>query len=77
VVEVAGTGTWTLGDFFRVWGRRLGRSQLLSFKSPVTVFVHGRRLHGNPRALVLTPHAQIVVEVGGYVTPHTAYLFPR
>jgi hypothetical protein len=41
------------------------------------VFVHGRRLHGNPRALVLTPHAQIVVEVGGYVTPHTAYLFPR
>jgi hypothetical protein len=77
VVEVQARGTWTLGDFFRVWGRRFGRSRMLSFKGPVTVFAHGRRVSGDARSLVLTPHAQIVIEVGGYVTPHASYLFPR
>jgi hypothetical protein len=67
----------TLGDLFRVWGRRLTRSGLLSFRGHVSVFVGGRRLVGEPRAVRLTKHAQIVLEVGGYVAPHPSYLFPK
>ena len=50
VVDVARAGRWTLGDLFRVWGRRLGRSALLSFKGRVSVFVDGRRRAGDPRS---------------------------
>jgi hypothetical protein len=77
VVEVARVGRWTLGDLFLVWGRRLSRSRLLSFPGRVSVFVGGRRQTGDPRRVPLTPHAQIVVEVGGYVAPHPSYLFPK
>ena len=77
VVEVSRSGRWTLGDLFRVWGRRLDRSSLLSFRGRVSVFVAGRRWAGDPRAVALTSHEQIVVEVGGYVTPHPSYLFPK
>jgi hypothetical protein len=76
VVEVRGRGR-TLGELFAVWGRRLGPRRLLSFRGRVSVFVGGRRRAGDPRAVALTPHAQIVVEVGGYVAPHPAYVFPR
>jgi hypothetical protein len=76
VVHVARRGL-TLGDLFRVWGRRLGASTLVSFRERVSVFVGGRRWHGDPRAVPLTKHAQIVLEVGGYVAPHPSYLFPK
>ena len=77
VVEVNSTGRWTLGDLFQVWGRRLDPNGLLSFPGSVSVFVGGRRWDGDPRRLVLTRHAEIVLEVGGYVTPHAFYLFPK
>lgn len=77
VVEVARGGRWTLGDLFAVWGRRLSRSRLLSFPGWVSVYVGGRRHTGDPTSVELTPQAQIVVEVGGYVAPHRSYLFPK
>jgi hypothetical protein len=77
VIEVLQSGRFTLGDLFRVWGRRLKPVRLLSFPGHVSVFVGGRRLGGDPRRLVLTRHAQIVLEVGAYVAPHPRYLFPR
>jgi hypothetical protein len=77
VVEVLAGGRFTLGDLFRVWGRRFDANRLLSFRGRVSVFVGGRRRVGDPRGLVLTRHAQIVIEVGGYVAPHPSYLFPR
>jgi hypothetical protein len=70
-------GRRTLGDLFRVWGRRVGPHRLLSFTGRVTVFVDGRRFAGDPRRVPLTRHAQIVVEVGGHVAPHPTYLFPK
>ena len=76
VVHVARRGL-TLGDLFRVWGRRLTPSALLSFRDRVSVFVGGRRWHGEPGAVPLTKHAEIVLEVGGYVAPHPSYLFPK
>jgi hypothetical protein len=77
VVEVLQSGTFTLGDLFHVWGRRLEPARLLSFPGRVSVFVGGKRFRGDPRRLVLTRHAEIVLEVGGYVAPHPSFLFPR
>ncbi len=77
VVEVLRSGTFTLGDLFRVWGRRIGPGRLLSFPGRVSLFVGGKPVAGDPRRVVLRRHAQIVLEVGGYVAPHPAYLFPK
>jgi len=77
VVEVLATGRYTLGDLFTVWGRALRRTQLLSFPGRVSVFVGGKPVAGDPRRIVMTRHAQIVLEIGGYVAPHPSYLFPK
>ncbi|HEV2592357.1 MAG TPA: hypothetical protein VGU02_10740 [Gaiellaceae bacterium] len=66
-----------LGDLFRVWGQPLGPRRLLSFRGTVTAYVGGRRWPGDPRRIWLTRHAQVVLEVGGHVAPHPAYLFPK
>ena len=76
-IGVLVAGRCTLGDLFTVWGRRLDRAGLLSFHGRVSAFVGGGRVLGDPRRIVLTRHAQIVLEVGGYVAPHPTYLFPR
>jgi hypothetical protein len=70
-------GDLTLADLFAVWGRRLGPNGLLDFGGRVSAFVAGRRVTGPPGAIRLRDHAQIVVEVGGYIPPHATYLFPR
>jgi hypothetical protein len=79
VVEVARGAKLRLGDLFRIWGRRLGPRSLLSFRSasPVRAYLGGKRFHGSPAGVPLTPGAQIVVELGAYVPPHPSYLFPR
>jgi hypothetical protein len=77
VVDVARRGSWTLGDLFAVWGRRLSPSRLLSFTGRVSVYVGGRKRAGDPRLLRLAEHDQIVIQVGGYVAPHPSYLFPK
>jgi hypothetical protein len=77
VVEVLAGRRYTLGDLFRVWGRRLAPKRLLSFAGRVSVFVDGRRVTGNPQAVHLTKHDEVVVEVGPYVAPHVDYLFPK
>jgi hypothetical protein len=77
VVEIRGRARYVLGDLFRVWGRRLSRSSLLGFAGRVEVFVAGRRFWGEPQAVPLTNHAQIVIELDGHVAPHPSYRFPK
>jgi hypothetical protein len=77
VVEVARQRRRTLGELFAVWGRKLGPNGFLTFRGPVSAFVGGRRVKSDPRRIVLRSHAEIVLEVGGYVAPHRDYLFPR
>lgn len=67
----------TLGDLFHVWGQALGPHRLLSFRGTTLAFVAGRRWRGDPRRISLTRHAQVVLEIGGYVPPHPSYLFPK
>jgi hypothetical protein len=78
VISVARGGTLTVGDLFRVWGQPLGVHSLAGFASstPVRAYVAGRRVTGPVAAIRLTPHAQIVLELGGYVPPHPFFLFP-
>jgi len=77
VIEVGSDAT--LGDFFRIWGQALGPRRIAVFRSRqrLLAFVGGRRRRGDPRTIPLRPHAQIVLELGGYVLPHPRYLFPR
>ncbi|HST25652.1 MAG TPA: hypothetical protein VLJ76_06650 [Gaiellaceae bacterium] len=79
VVEVGPAGPVTVGDLFRVWGQPLSARRLAGFRSasPVQAFVNGRRVTGDPRAIPLRQHDEIVLEIGGYVPPHTSYLFPK
>ena len=74
-----GTGL-SLADLFRSWGEPLSRTRLTSFSAPagtqVTVFVNGRRWNAGPASVPLTRHAEIVLEVGPHVPPHSSYAFP-
>jgi hypothetical protein len=66
----------TLADLFRGWGQPLTAHRMASFTGPVRVYIAGRRVAGDPGRVTLTPHAEIVLEVGPYVPPHRAYRFP-
>jgi hypothetical protein len=70
----------TLADLFHSWGEPLSRTRLTSFSAPagtqVAVFVDGRRLNAAPQSVPLTRHAEIVLEVGPHVPPHSSYAFP-
>jgi hypothetical protein len=77
VIEVRRGTRATVGDLFRLWGQPLGRHRLAGFRSPAPLlaFVGGKRLRGDVRSIPLSRHAQIVLELGGYVPPHPRYLF--
>lgn len=80
VIQVRPGAAVTLGAAFRSWGQPLSATRLASFTAPpgsqVTVFVNGKRWPGTPPAVPLTRHAEIVLEVGPYVPPHSSYAFP-
>ena len=69
-----------LADLFRSWGQPLSSRRVASFSASaggkVRVFVGGRRWGGPPGGVPLSVHSEIVVEVGPYVPPHSAYIFP-
>lgn len=75
VIEVGRPGL-TLGDFFSIWRMPLSGRRMLAFHGDVRAYVGGKRWTGNPRAIRLTQHRQIVLEVGPDVPPHAFFLFP-
>jgi hypothetical protein len=76
VLEVAPGRERTLGDLFALWGQPLSRRRLAGFSGEVQAFVAAKRRRGDPRRIPLRRHAQIVLEVGGYIPPHRSYRFP-
>jgi hypothetical protein len=80
VVLVRPDAKLTVGDLFASWGQRLSPDRMASFTAragrPVTVYVGGKRSTGSPGSVPLVPHAEIVLEVGPHVPPHTSYTFP-
>jgi hypothetical protein len=77
LIQVEADSRATLGDLFAIWGRQLGPRRLIGFHGVVQAYVGGLPVRSDPRLIPLTRHAEIVLEVGGYVPPHRAYLFPR
>ena len=81
VIEVARGANATLGTLFEVWGQPLSRTRLAGFRAKpgegVLAFVAGKPWRGDPRAIPLRRHAQIVLQIGGFVPPHVSYLFPK
>ncbi len=64
----------TLADLFGAWGQPLTATRLASFAGRVRYYLAGRRVRAAPP---LTEHAEIVIEVGPYVPPHSSFTFPR
>jgi hypothetical protein len=81
VVEVRRGDRLTLGDLFAVWGQPLSATRLVGFSTrrsaPVRAYVAGRRWRGSPRTIPLLRHAQIVLELGRYIAPHSSFRFRR
>jgi hypothetical protein len=68
----------TLQTLFKAWGEPLTQTRIASFadNAGVRVFVDGRRRRGDPRTLRIRPRAEIVIEAGPYVPPHTRFAYP-
>jgi hypothetical protein len=67
-IEAPKDRTFTLGDFFSVWGQPLDRthaaSAVVKKGERMRVWVNGTQYTGNPANIPLTAHADIVIEVG-------------
>ncbi len=65
-----------LADLLAVWDEPISSTTLAGFSGRVVAFVNGRRWRAAPERIPLRRHAEIVLEIGGYVPPHPAYRFP-
>ena len=67
-VEAPMDRSFTLGDFFSVWGQPITRTQVASAKTKkgesTRVWVNGAIYNGDPAKIPLTAHADIVIQVG-------------
>ncbi len=80
-VESPTTAQNTLGQFFDIWGQPLSRTQVASATAghgqSVRAYINGRLYTGNPRAIPLTAHALITLEVGPpWAPPTTRFSWP-
>ncbi len=66
-VESPAFRSFTLGNFFDVWGQPLSLTSAAAVrvkKGALRVFVDGNRYDGDPRKIELAQHADIVLEAG-------------
>ena len=60
--------TFTLGDFFMIWGQPLTKTQASIAKADkgtsLKIWVNGKPYTGDPRQIQMTAHADIVIEAG-------------
>jgi hypothetical protein len=75
-VESPDSRTYTLGQFFDIWGQPLTAREVAGLKGTVRAFVDGKPYSGDPRAIVLGAHTQITLEVGTPTVPPPTYAFP-
>jgi hypothetical protein len=68
--------TYTLGDFFDVWGQKLSPTRVGPVSGAVTALYNGQVFRGNPREVPLTKHAQIQLETGRPLVAPVAITFP-
>jgi hypothetical protein len=68
--------TFTLGDFFDLWGQKLGPTEVGPAIGRVTAFYDGRWFRGDPRDIPLSKHAQIQLDVGRPLVAPVKISFP-
>ena len=68
--------TFTLGNFFDVWGQKLGPDRVGPASGHVTAIYNGRLFDGNPRQIPLSAHAQIQLDVGRPLVAPLSIAFP-
>jgi hypothetical protein len=68
--------TYTLGDFFDIWGQPLSRQRVGPARGHLTALLDGHPFTGNPRRIPLLPHAQIQLEIGKPLVGSEHIAFP-
>ena len=68
--------TFTLHQWFDIWGEPLSTTNVAGYQGTVTVFVNGTQENVDPRKLPLNPFDQITLEVGDPVVMPPVYIFP-
>lgn len=68
-IESPSVATYTLGQFFALWGQPLDRGHVGPADGSVIAYVNGIRYNGDPAAITLTEHEDIQLEVGTPVVP--------
>jgi hypothetical protein len=67
-IEAPANRTFTLGEFFAIWGQPLTQLQAASAKGsrkmPLRIWVDGKRYTGDPGKIVLEAHTDITIEAG-------------
>ena len=73
--------TYTLGQFFDIWGQSLSRTQVASARADgshhLRAYVNGRLYTGDPRTIPLTSHERITLEIGPPWVPPPSFTFPQ
>lgn len=67
--------TFTLGDYFDVWGQPLTGDRVAADRGHVTAYLNGHVFAGDPRSIPLTTHAVIQLDIGSD-TPPAPFTFP-
>ena len=67
--------SYTLGEFFDIWGEPLGKTQVGPDRGRVTALVDGTPFGGDPRDIRLDRHTVLQLDVGA-VVPFQPYSFP-
>ena len=67
-VESPTQRVYTLGNFFDEWHQPLSAHQVAGVSGKLTAFVDGKAWTGDPRAIPLSPHAVIQIDVGSPTT---------
>ncbi|MGH3232220.1 MAG: hypothetical protein ACRDOH_02985 [Streptosporangiaceae bacterium] len=68
--------TYTLGNFFDIWGQPLGTDRVGPATGHVVALYNGQVYLGNPRDIPLTAHAQIQLQVGTPLVAPEQITFP-
>ena len=68
--------TYTLGQFFDVWGQPLKAGQVGPAVGTMKAYVDGKPYTGDPRAITLGAHSQIQLDIGTPAPAPTSISFP-
>lgn len=74
-VESPSQQTYTLGQYFDIWQQPLSATRVGPVQGVVIAYVNGQRYDGDPRAIPLTAHALIQLDVGTDTAPQP-FSFP-